>query len=342
MTPPTLTHEREITAPVDLCLPDGRLNRAAVGWSRAPLHRANLTGGLGRWGRQKRWEYWGIVSPDVAVGITASSLDYAGVHAVYVLEQPGTETVASALVPLARGVVFPDTSGGGPVRVVTGALTIDLEPDDAGVRLRARTDRVEVDVRASRPTGHESVGVVVPWSDSRFQYTVKDVALPASGHVVVDGRRHELAEDESWAVLDHGRGLWPYRMTWNWGAGSGRLPDGRVVGIQVGGQWTDGTGSTENAIVVDGRLHKVGEELRWAYDSSDWLAPWHVTALRTGRVDLVLEPYHDRVDRTELGVLGNRTHQCFGHWTGTVVLDDGEQMPVAALHGWAEEVHNRW
>jgi len=44
------THEPELTAPVDLC--DGaRLNPAARGWSRRPLHRANLSA---RWGRNKR------------------------------------------------------------------------------------------------------------------------------------------------------------------------------------------------------------------------------------------------------------------------------------------------
>ncbi|MEV5398578.1 hypothetical protein AB0N26_20700 [Streptomyces cellulosae] len=41
-----MTAEREITSPVDLCLPDGRLNPAAVGWTRRPLHRANLRGRL--------------------------------------------------------------------------------------------------------------------------------------------------------------------------------------------------------------------------------------------------------------------------------------------------------
>src|SRR6185436_4983704 len=34
--------ERELTAPIDLCDPQGRLSPAAVGWSRVPLVRANL------------------------------------------------------------------------------------------------------------------------------------------------------------------------------------------------------------------------------------------------------------------------------------------------------------
>ena len=84
----------------------------------------------------------------------------------------------------------------------------------------------------------------------------------------------DASAGESWAVLDHGRGRWPYRMTWNWGAASG-VVDGRTIGLQIGGTWTDGTGSTENAVVVDGRLAKVSEEsardaLRAFIAERDW------------------------------------------------------------------------
>ena len=70
-------------------------------------------------------------------------------------------------------------------------------------------------------------------------------------------------------------------------------------------------------MVVDGRVHKVHDELRWQYDRSDLLAPWHVTG---GGLDLVLTPFHDRVARTRLGVVASSTDQCFGHWSGTVRL----------------------
>ena len=94
-----MTHEREITEPVDLCRPDGRLNPDAVGWSRRPLHRANLRG----WGRAKRWEHWGVVTPTHILGLVASSLDYAGVQSLYLLDRStGRETTAEAVVPLTR------------------------------------------------------------------------------------------------------------------------------------------------------------------------------------------------------------------------------------------------
>ncbi len=329
------THEPEITEPVDLCRADGRLNRAAVGWSRYPLHRANLRGR----GRAKRWEYVCVTAPTHALAVTVSDLDYAALHAVWFLAPDRTETAASALVPLQR-VALPDRSGGGPVSVRTKALAVDLLPDATGVTLRARTADLDAEVRVDRPPGHEALGVVVPWSDRLFQYTVKENTLPASGVVTVGGVRHAFGPG-SWATLDHGRGRWPYRVTWNWGAGSGALA-GRVVGLQVGGRWTDGTGSTENALCLDGRLHKLGEDLVWSYDRTDWTRPWRVTAPRTARADLTFTPYHVRTDRTELGLLGNDTHQAFGHWSGTVVADDGERVAVDGLHGWAEEVRNRW
>jgi hypothetical protein len=182
------------------------------------------------------------------------------------------------------------------------------------------------------------MGVVVPWSARRFQYTVKDVARPALGRLWVDGVEHPVAAGDSWAVLDHGRGRWPYAVHWNWGAGSG-LVDGRVIGVQVGGRWTDGTGSTENALVVDGRVHKISEELSWSYDTRDWLAPWRV---RGDLADLTFTPFWNHSSATNLGVLAQRANQCFGHWSGWMRDDAGEPVSVDGVLGWAEDVHNRW
>ena len=332
--------EREITAPVSLTTPDGRLNPAAVGWTRTPLLR---TDGIGRgryaWGRNKRWEYWAVTTPSHIVAFTVADIDYAALHELWVFDRAtGTETARSALGVLGGSAQLPGTLGAGPVRGRKGDLAIAVDEADGGTRLRVVAPGVRVDVVAERPPGHECLGVVVPWSERLFQYTVKDVARPARGALWLDGRRVEVPAGESWAVLDHGRGRWPYDIAWNWGAGSG-ISDGRVIGVQVGGQWTDGTGSVENALVVDGRLHKISEELAWEYDSRDYLKPWRV---RGETVDLAFEPFHDRRARTELGVITAHTDQCFGHWSGWMADSAGERVEFAGILGWAEDVHNRW
>ncbi|MFJ8441806.1 DUF2804 domain-containing protein [Kitasatospora griseola] len=353
------THEREITEPVDLCGLDGRLNPAAVGWSRTPLHRANLRG----WGRTKRFEYWCVTTPTHLVALTVSDLDFLTLDAVHflawddhgVLEDHERTALAPGL-PL-RPTAMPEGiagSGGrygadlavGPERPSRRQVRVAIRQEkDGGTRLLARAltadlRPLEVDLLVALPEGHETMSVVVPWDGQRFQYTSKHTARPATGTVRLGGRTYAFDED-AWGVLDHGRGRWPRSLGWNWGAASGRT-DGHVVGLQFGGQWTVGTGSTENALCVDGRLSKIGDELDWQYDPADPLAPWRITTPGSDQVELTFTPFHDRRVRTEAGLLANRTDQCFGHYRGSIRTDGGLRIAVDGLLGWAEDVRMRW
>ena len=85
--------ERELRGPVDLTRHAGRLNPEAVGWARRPVVR---THGLGRL-RSKRWEHWGIVSPEVILGLTLVDLAYVRMAGIYLLDRAsGAESTAQA------------------------------------------------------------------------------------------------------------------------------------------------------------------------------------------------------------------------------------------------------
>jgi hypothetical protein len=93
---------RELTAEVDLCLPDGRLNPDAIGWSRRPLHRCNLNG---PWGRQKRWDYWAITTKRFALGITYADVDYVGLVALALFDFETKRVINRGTArPLGRGL----------------------------------------------------------------------------------------------------------------------------------------------------------------------------------------------------------------------------------------------
>jgi uncharacterized protein YaiE (UPF0345 family) len=336
---PIPTHAHELTEPVDLCTAEGRLNRAAVGWSRRPLHRCNLRG----WGRTKRWEYWCFATPTHLVAITVSDLDYLGLTSVYFLEYGRRgirEAARTALRPLAAGVRLPRDLDAGEVGA-SGPVRVGMRREGDGTRVRFACDTpagpLSGDLLAELPPGHETLGVVVPWSDRRFQYTSKHTARPARGTVRIGGDSFDFGG--GWAVLDHGRGRWPYDTRWNWGAASG-VTGGRTVGLQLGGTWTVGTGTTENALCVDGRLTRIGEELEWV--RSDPAEPWSVCTPGTDRVDLVFTPFHVRRERIDAWLLGNETDQAFGHWSGTVRDQAGALITVEGLLGWVEQVHMRW
>src|SRR5690606_6693052 len=135
-----------------------------------------------------------------------------GSEEVWVFDrETGREHRAAALVPFGRGVALPGSLGGGRSHVKAGKLEITIDQVEAGTRLVFSAPGVAGELLAARPAGQEHMGVVVPWSDHRFQYTVKDVALPATGSITVEGETHAInAGGPAWGVLDHGRGRWPY------------------------------------------------------------------------------------------------------------------------------------
>lgn len=338
------TGEREITAPVDLCDGRGRLNPAARGWSRSVQQRANLRG---PWGRRKRWDYWCILDEEIVVSVTYADVDYLGLASVWVMEHAtGQEWSAGLMAPLGRGIRLPDEPCTGTMTARSRSIDMTLEEhaDHTRISVRGRGRGgapIEVDVTVERPVGHEHLNVVIPWTDRRFQFTSKQNTRPARGTVSAGGRTWTLGPEAS-GVLDLGRGIWRYRNRWNWAAGAGRADDGALVGLQMGGKWTEGTGFTENALCIDGRLTKIGAELDWDYSWEHPMRPWRVRSADGPTIDLVLTPTFDRHDRTSLGVLSMEVHQMFGTWSGTVVGDDGVARRLDGIRGFAEEARNRW
>lgn len=337
--------EREITEPVDLCLSDGRLDPSAVGWSRRPLHRANLRGS---WGRKKRWDYWCVTTREHMVSFTYADIDYIGLASVAFLDFATERWIEKTVVlPLAAGFSQPDTVGGRDITFDRLGLRLAMRELDDGTELTARFraqsgEKVDAEIFVERPPGHETLTVVVPWSERVFQLTSKHNTRPARGQVRVDGRRHDVGPDnQGFACLDYGRGIWPYRTTWNWTSASG-VQGNRTIGIQLGGTWTDGTGSTENALCVDGRLSKISEDLVYEYDRRDFLRPWRIRTPHTERVDLTFSPFYCKQLEGDLLVLGGQLHLCFGHFAGVMVDAAGDAHRIDDLLGWSEEVRVRW
>lgn len=342
------THEPELTEPVDLCTADGSaLQPDARGWSRRPLHRANLDGCFGR---NKRWDYWAVLAGDVVVSAVYADIDHVGLADVWWADLRSGESGGRAIVVPAGVLALPERPGTAPLIVDRDGLDLRIVDDHVGTRLTASWAEDDgtagrLDVAVARPPGHESLNVVIPWSDEVFNFTSKHQARPARGELVVGDRRVPIGPPEAgdaWGVLDVGRGRWPSEIRWNWGGGAGRARGGQhVVGIQVGAKWTEGTGYTENGLIVDGRLSKVGRELRWDYDWDEPMAPWHVVD-PDGQLDLVLTPRFDKHTEVGDGERGSETHQVFGTWSGPIRTDDGLELELDGVQGFAEEARQVW
>lgn len=338
------THEIELTRPVDLCTPDGSaLNPAARGWSRRPLHRANLDGCFGT---NKRWDYWAVLAGDLVISAVYSNIDHFGLADVYWADLVSGETGGKAILVPADATTLPELPGTAPLLVNRDGLDLSITDDARGTTLRAvwaESDGrpARLDVVVELPKNHESLNVVIPWNERVFNFTSKHQARRATGELVVGNRRWAVGgKHDAWGVLDVGRGRWPHEINWNWGGGAGRVGD-HVVGLQFGAKWTEGSGFTENGLIVDGRLSKIGRELRWDYDWNNPMKQWRIVD-PGGQLDVVLTPRFDKHSHADAGEFGSETHQVFGTWSGRLRTDEGLELTFNDLQGFAEEARQRW
>jgi len=339
---PGLHSEPELVAPVLLCGPDGLLNREALGWSRHPLHTCNLAPSLAR---KKKWNYWAVTSNDLLFSATIADVERFQLGSAYVFDRRSRRHIEKAVVQPPNTIAIPATVSGDMV-VVQPAMRVALTDEGSGTRIHVDASdfggmRLEADILVERPAGHETLNVVIPWSNVQFQYTSKQNTLPASGYVQLGNERLEFASP-SFGCLDYGRGVWPEYTVWNWGSAS-VVQDGRTIGLNLGGQWTDGTGMTENGICIDDRLTKISEDLVFEYNRSARMEPWRVRTAVSDRIDLRFVPEFERVSESgKRDSFFANAHQMFGCYSGRITPDGGAPMELRDVFGWIEDHEARW
>lgn len=160
-----MTRKPELTTPVDRYTSGGAtLNPAARGWSRHPLHRAKLDGSFGI---NKRWDYWAVLAGDLVLSCLYSDVDHFGLVDIWWGELVSGESGGAAILVEAGVLAIPQVSGTRPLRVDHNGLALTIEDALGGTRLRASWTEADgppgsFDIAVARPTGHESVNVVIP------------------------------------------------------------------------------------------------------------------------------------------------------------------------------------
>ena len=193
----------------------------------------------------------------------------------------------------------------------------------------------------------ESMVIATPFrKDGHFYYNQKINCMRAEGFVTYGyhNTTYEFKPEDSFAVLDWGRGVWTYDNTWYWGSASG-LCEGVPFGFNIGCGFGNTEAASENMLFYNGKAHKLSD-VRFhipgdGTDKIDYLAPWKFTS-DDGRFEMDFIPTLDRKSKTDFKVLMSDQHQVFGRFTGTAVLDDGTKLEIRDLAGFAEKVRNKW
>jgi len=340
--------QHEITEAGTLLDPRGRLRES--GWARKPLLTYDRSAVGAPLRRIKEWDYYCVLARDFGVAFTVADNGYIGIVSASVLDfNEGNHTTETLTIPFPLGSLsLPGSSEKGDVKVRHKSGSISFSLMEGGARVLKLdfpgfghgSGLRGVLVLNERP-GADSIVTATPWrkKPSAFYYNRKVNCLAAEGVVQFGDAELIFPKGEAFGVFDWGRGVWPYGDIWYW-ASTSWMVDGKMFGINVGYGFGDTSAATENALFVDGRLHKLGA-VTFRINPRDWLAPWHFTS-EDGRLDMTLTPKIDRSANLNMLIYSSVQHQLFGTFSGRAILDDGSVMEFKDIPGFAEKVKNRW
>ena len=122
--------------------------------------------------------------------------------------------------------------------------------------------------------------------------TGKNAGLPVSGRVVVrqSGLLHAFDFTDGIGGFDYTNGHLPRHTHWRWAYFTGRLGNGRTVGLNLSADFSGLAGRAhENSVWYDGQLHAIDPDATIDFDEDNPDKPWHMRT-SDGKVDLVFTP----------------------------------------------------
>ena len=342
--------QHEITTRHALLNEQGRL--IEPGYSKGLLmdyDRKAIKGGALR---IKEWDYYLIANNDYAVALTIADNSYMGLDGISLLDfRKPWEHTNNAMSFLTLGKRrFPASSSNGDVLNLTKKYSISFKHNGDHRLLSFHMDNfmggkpISGEIRLENPE-QESMVIVTPFAEKEtaFYYNQKINCMPASGQVEFDGEVYRFDKENSFGVLDWGRGVWTYDNVWYWGSASG-LVEGVPFGFNIGYGFGDTSSASENMLFYGGKAHKLSQvtfNIPMKADKEDYMSPCTFTS-DDGRFQMDFVPIIDRAACTDVKLICSDQHQVFGRFTGKAVLDDGKEIYIKDFLGFAEKVHNKW
>ena len=301
-----------------------------------------------RWFKHKRWQYGMVATRNVAVVFSVADLTYtanAFVFAVNLItrtllfdrgwlgvpgpwisvgNRPGLNAAARFVMP---GVRFALGPGEQPRQY---RIQVESYSKPWGQRVFA------LEVQLVHPAEPPPLTVIAPLAaDGIVNVTQKWAGLPASGRVTTEAQTFSL--EGAAAGFDYTDGYLARHTAWQWAFATGRLRDGRTIGLNVAKGINDANGLKENALWLGSRLIPMGPA-RFLFNAANPMDSWTV---ETEQIELSFQPIHVHREERDYKLVKSHFLQALGLFQGRIRLPD-ETISIESLAGVTEDQNILW
>ncbi|MFN8126297.1 MAG: DUF2804 domain-containing protein [Candidatus Nanopelagicales bacterium] len=346
-----------------ILLPDGTPEFGVYSGIPVEIDYSDLTGpwtrnAMSRFLRHKRWLYVFVATDEIVLISAIVDAGPTGTGFIMITDRATGEVLADASRPGGAG---PLTGvGDSPVvghrsHYTMPGTIISASGDERELQFRAQfhslpfapfisDPMVQLDLRLATDV-HPGITAVseIEQDSPLVTATAKNAALPARGQLTLrrDGRATDYDLSGGLGGFDYTNGFLPRHTAWRWAYLTGRLGDGRPVGLNlVSGFSGIGDNAHENICWIDGSPHRLDPAARIIFDAAEPRKPWQVTTT-DGAVDLQFTPLAVHSENLNLGAVRSRFIQPSGHFSGTIRVAD-QTLTIDELPGVVEDQDVLW
>lgn len=341
-----MAKQNEIKDPSNLFNKDGSLVQR--GWARKPLLTYNKEHIGKGWTRIKEWDHYSVLNKEFGFQLTIGDIGYLTQMSYVWLDFTNREREDCATMKLfTKSKLLPQSSVNDHLiefptdkfnaRVEKKGNERILNLNDEDFLDKGITCRITL---TDNPNWDNTVVVTGYKKDpKRFYYNHKINMMPAEGVISIGDQSYYFDPDNSFGLMDWGRGIWPYKTHWLWGSACGMV-DGVPIAFNIGYGFGDLSTHTENIIFFEGKAHKI-DEVTFHHEERDPTKPWKFTS-NDNRFNMTLEPIIPHNEKLNFGIIYLNSSLLHGYYSGEIILDNGEKLEIKELLGHAEDIYWRW
>lgn len=301
--------------------------------------------------RIKEWDYYYISNNNFGVILAICDNAYVGYGNITIIDLENKLTVSrNSFKFFPNGKTnFPSTSKLGDIKFESRKMKLNFENDGFSRKLKANYTKFRngidlvCDLELYEEPEDSFVNVKSFKRKKNFVYNQKINCMRCQGKIVIGGKLYKFNPENSFAMLNWSRGVWPYINKFN----SASLSS-QINGVKVGFSFSFGYGkddnSLENVIFYNGKIYKIGKVKfdipQTEKGKDDFMQPWKIASV-DGKVNLEFNPIINKKHLFYGVFAGINSNQIFGRYTGTIKTDDKE-IRINDLAGFAEKTKCRW
>lgn len=300
--------------------------------------------------RIKEWDYYLVSNKDFAIALTIADNSYMGmVSASFINLKEKWEKTVSPMFWFPNGKTnLPKSSKEGITQKISKNYSFKFSVENGKRILDCHINNFENNKPykiyfelTNEPS--DSIVIATPFEkEKHFYYNQKIVGFRAQGKVEFDGKEYTF-DNDTYALLDWGRGVWTYSNTWYWGAGCDRVGD-KLIAFNLGYGFGDTSSASENMLFVDGKHIKL-EDITFEIPQNekrkdDFLSDWKIYS-SDHSFDATFTPIINRHSNTNALIIQSNQNQVFGNLNGVVKVD-GQTIEFKDFPCFFEKVINRW